>query len=248
MIRTMDEAKVALAEIFMLPNRRVQIIQMSVKMATCMDAKARKFLGNALEVLVKRRGKKFGPGMAVPGAERAEGGPVTPPRGVAPVGATAQEEMPEESEFDDLKMAELVRDVFSETHQDLPEWQVGRAILDHRDKLRELLIEAIQAKSRKDGDMYNDKALQVFDLILNVQMKLGRSADKMTKFVRQVVSRLNSQDAALEISGEETTKILNAIMMFDTRVQSMGALLAEGDAGLDKAAPEIYRLLSKLRG
>jgi hypothetical protein len=250
MIRNLDEAKTALAEIFVLPNRRVQIIQMSVKMATCLDPKARKFLSNALEVLVKRRGKKFsapagpkGPGTSTTVA----GAAVAPPPGGAPVGPPV-EEIPETTEFDDLKMAGLVRDVFSETHQDIPEWQIARAILNDRDKLRENLIEAITAKNAKDFELYNDKALAVFDLILGVQMKMGRSADKVTKFVRIVVERLNASDPALEIVKEETEQLISAVMMFDPRIQTMTQYSTDGDAGLEAAGAELKRLLSKLRG
>lgn len=251
MIRTLDEAKTALAEIFVLPNRRMQIIQMSVKMASCIDPKARKFLMNALEVLVKRRGKKFAPPPAVaprtpvPGAQaaRAAGAPTTPPP--APVPA---EEIPETTEFDDLKLASLIRDVFSETHQDIPEWQVARAILADREKLRELLIEAIQAKTAKNADLFNDKALAVFDCILGVQMKLGRSADKVSRFVKNAVEKLNAVDPALELNREETDQIISAIMMFDVRIQNMLTMQAEGEAGVEKAMPEVKRLLTKLRG
>lgn len=251
MIRTLDEAKTALAEIFVLPNRRMQIIQMSVKMASCIDPKARKFLMNALEVLVKRRGKKFAPPPAaaprtpVPGAQAARpaGAPTTPPP--APVPA---EEIPETTEFDDLKLASLIRDVFSETHQDIPEWQVARAILADREKLREFLIEAIQAKTAKNADLFNDKALAVFDCILGVQMKLGRSADKVSRFVKNAVEKLNSLDPALELNREETDQIISAIMMFDVRIQNMLTMQAEGEAGVEKAVPEVKRLLTKLRG
>ncbi|MCC6738473.1 MAG: hypothetical protein IT452_05475 [Planctomycetia bacterium] len=255
MIRTVDEAKSALAEIFVLPNRRVQIIQMQVKMATCLDPKARKFLSNALEVLVKRRGGKFsarsgasvgvGP-TAAPAAPVAAGAPSAP---VPAAPATAPvEEIPETTEFDDLKMASLVRDVFSETHQDLPEWQVARAILGDRDTLRELLIDAIKAKNAKDGEAYNEKALKVFDIILGVQMKMGRSADKVTKFVRECVEKLNAADPRIEIERDETNQIVSAIMMFDSRIQTMMGFLAEGAPGVEKGMAEVGRLLTKLRG
>lgn len=257
MIRTVDEAKSALAEIFVLPNRRVQIIQMQVKMATCLDPKARKFLSNALEVLVKRRGGKFSarsggsvgmaaaPQAAQPAAPVA-GGPAAPQP--APPPAAPVEEIPETTEFDDLKMASLVRDVFSETHQDLPEWQVARAILGDRDTLRELLIDAIKAKNSKDGEAYNEKALKVFDIILGVQMKMGRSADKVTKFVRECVEKLNAADPRIEIEREETNQIVSAIMMFDTRIQTMMGFQAEGAPGMEKGMAEVERLLTKLRG
>lgn len=252
MIRTLEEAKSALAEIFVLPHRRMQIIQMQVKMATCLDSKARKFLSNALEVLVKRRGKKYS-GPTAPAAARG----AAPASGVAPVpaGAVAAppptaplEEIPETTEFDDLKMASLVRDVFSETHQDLPEWQVARAILANRDTLRELLIDAIKAKNAKDGEAYNEKALKVFDIILGVQMQMGRSADKVQKFIREMVEKLNAADAGLEIDRDETGQIVNAVMMFDPRIKTMLGFQTEGPAGTEKAMAEVNRLLTKLRG
>lgn len=252
MIRTLDEAKSALAEIFVLPHRRMQIIQMQVKMATCMDPKARKFLSNALEVLVKRRGKKFG-GQGAAAAPPVR--PLTPVAGSPPVPASTPapptapvEEIPETTEFDDLKMASLVRDVFSETHQDLPEWQVARAILADRDNLRELLIDAIKAKNAKDFEAYNEKALAVFDIILGVQMQLGRSADKVSKFIREVVEKLNASDAGLEIERDETNQIVSAIMMFDPRIKTMLGFQAEGAPGVEKAMAEVQRLLTKLRG
>ncbi len=257
MIRTLDEAKSALAEIFVLPHRRMQIIQMQVKMATCMDSKARKFLSNALEVLVKRRGKKFGgqgSGVAVAApqvrpATPVAGSPPVPAATPAPAPPTApHEEIPETTEFDDLKMASLVRDVFSETHQDLPEWQVARAILADRDTLRELLIDAIKAKNAKDGETYNEKALKVFDIILGVQMQMGRSADKVTKFVREVVEKLNAADSGLEVDRDETNQIVSAIMMFDPRIKTMLGFQAEGAPGMEKAMAEVQRLLTKLRG
>ena len=244
MIRTLEEAKSALAEIIVLPHRRMQIIQMQVKMATCLDSKARKFLSNALEVLVKRRGKKFAgqPASGVTIAAPQPGAPVaTPP--TAPL-----EEIPETTEFDDLKMASLVRDVFSETHQDLPEWQVARAILNNRDNLREFLIEAIKAKNAKDFEAYNEQALKVFDLILGVQMQMGRSADKVNKFIREVVEKLNIADPGLEIEREESGQILNAIMMFDPRIKTMLEFQAGGAEGMEKAMAEVNRLLTKLRG
>ncbi len=256
MIRTLDEAKSALAEIFVLPHRRMQIIQMQVKMATCLDSKARKFLSNALEVLVKRRGKKFGgQGSGTAAAPTARpptpvaGMPAVPASTPAPAPPTAPvEEIPETTEFDDLKMASLVRDVFSETHQDLPEWQVARAILADRDNLRELLIDAIKAKNAKDFEAYNEKALAVFDIILGVQMQLGRSADKVSKFIREVVEKLNASDAGLEIERDETNQIISAIMMFDPRIKTMLGFQAEAAPGMEKAMAEVQRLLTKLRG
>lgn len=254
MIRTLDEAKSALAEIFVLPNRRMQIIQMQVKMATCLEPKARKFLSNALEVLVKRRGGKFSArsGGSVGVAAPVAAGPASAPAPVAPASGAPPtapvEEIPETTEFDDLKMASLVRDVFSETHQELPDWQVARAIVANRDTLREHLIEAIKAKNAKDGEAYNEHALKVFDMILGVQMQLGRSADKVTKYVREVAVRLNELDPALEVNRDETNDIINAIMMFDSRIKTMLGFQADGPVGMEKAVGEVNRLLSKLRG
>ena len=127
------------------------------------------------------------------------------------------EEIPETTEFDDLKMASLVRDVFSETHQDLPEWQVARAILNNRDNLREFLIEAIKAKNAKDFEAYNEQALKVFDLILGVQMQMGRSADKVNKFIREVIEKLNAADPGLEIEREESGQIVSRITNYILR-------------------------------
>ncbi|MCE9581280.1 MAG: hypothetical protein K8T20_02060 [Planctomycetes bacterium] len=259
MIRTLDEAKSALAEIFVLPHRRMQIIQMQVKMATCIDPKSRKFLANALEVLVKRRGKKYGgtgappPPVAKPGGELPQWVPgvddfPTTKAAAPPPTAAHEEVLPETTEFDDLKMASLVRDVFSETHQDIPEWQVARAILNDRDTLRELLIDAIKAKNAKDFELYNEKAFKVFEIILAVQMQMGRSADKVSKFVREMVEKLNQVDPRLDIDRDECGNIVNAIMMFDPRIKTMLGFQAEGAAGMEKAMAELSRLLSKLRG
>jgi hypothetical protein len=150
-IRNKAEALDAVASVLALPERRQQIVQLTVRIAMCLDAEARSFLSDCqaglieggLEYMRKRRHEQL---------------------------ATQQEEAPEaivivdSSEdqlleqvgmaLDALRLSEIVRQVFPAVREKHAPWEVARIFLADEEKVRQVMIEAVRAHGAGNSTVY----------------------------------------------------------------------------------------------
>lgn len=141
-IRNKDEALEALAAILALPERRQQIIQMSVKIMVCLDPEPRRFLGDCLDTLIHD-------GLDYMRRKRQDA--------IAEIQATSptayvivdsnRDDLLEQvgTALDALRMAGVALDVFKGIRERYPTWRIGRAILAKEAEMREAMVERVRA-------------------------------------------------------------------------------------------------------
>lgn len=144
-VRNKAEALDALSEVLELPTRQQQIVQITVRVAMCLDAEARQFLadaqaaliGGGLEAMAKRRHELLAAHEAhAEGDEHfviedSEEDPLLEQIGQAQ---------------DALRIAEIVRQLHPEVAQNHEAWEVARAILAGESEMRQLMIDGVKAR------------------------------------------------------------------------------------------------------
>jgi len=150
-VRNKAEALDAVAAVLALPERRQQIVQLTVRIAMCLDPEARTFLADCqaglidggLESMRKRRHELL---------------------------AASQEEAPEaivildSSEdqlleqvgvaLDTLRLSEIVRQVFPAIREKSAAWEVARTFLAAEEEVRKVMVEAVRAHGAGDSKVY----------------------------------------------------------------------------------------------
>jgi|SRR5579859_4224929 len=141
-IRHQSDALEALAQILALPERRLQIVQCTIKIMLCLDAEPRGLLTDCqalliedgLEALRRKRRDVL---------EHQESIPIVilDPDGDRLFEAAA-------SALDALRLTEVVRQVFPELRHE--RWVMARALLAHEAEIRAQLSAAIKARGQGD--------------------------------------------------------------------------------------------------
>jgi len=137
----------ALSEILALPERRLQIVQLTIRVATCVDSEARSFLADCQAGLIeggltqmrKRRHE------LIEAAQTETDEPII-------ILDPSEDELLEEvgAALDALRLAEIPRQVFTDDRDRLPPWLVARAILAQETEVRQVLVDAV--KFRKEPE------------------------------------------------------------------------------------------------
>lgn len=142
-VRNKAEALEALADVLALAERHQQIVQITVRVATCMDAEARNFLADCqaglieggLEQMRRRRQE------ALEAAQAESDEPFV-------ILDSSEDPLLEEAgaALDALRLAEVARQVFAEQRDRLPAWRVARAIFNNEAETRQTLVDAVKSR------------------------------------------------------------------------------------------------------
>jgi hypothetical protein len=152
-IRSREDALEALGTVLALPERREQIIQLTVKVAGCLDPEARAFLADCQEGLI-------GGGLEAMRRRRRE--LLDSLRGDTQeailIVDSSEDHLLEDvgRALDVLRMAEVARQVFGSIREDLEAWEIGRAVLTDEEGVRRLLTDAVRSRGGANQAVYRN--------------------------------------------------------------------------------------------
>ena len=137
-IRSHDDALLSLADILELPERRDQIIQITVQIMLCLEVGARIFMADCQALLIEG-------GLETLRARRKEAVEAALDLPVA-VEDPEDDRLFEEvaSALDALRFSSVVRQIFPELRSD--RWQIARAILLYEAGIREQISVAVRSR------------------------------------------------------------------------------------------------------
>ncbi len=146
-VRSKSEALEALSAVLALAERRQQIVQITVRVATCIDAEARTFLADCQAGLIEG-------GLEQMRQHRHELLDAAQAEGSEPIIIldSTEDQLLEEvgAALDALRLAGIAREVFPDARDRLPAWLVARAILAEEAEVRKVLVDAV--KFRKEPE------------------------------------------------------------------------------------------------
>lgn len=150
-VRNKAEALDAVASVLALPERRQQIVQLTVRVAMCLDSEARRFLADCQAGLVegglaymrKRRHELLA-------AQQQEA-----PEAIVIVDSTEDQLLEQVGvALDALRLAEIVRQAFPTVREKHAGWEIARAFLADEEELRKVVIEAVRAHGAGDAAVF----------------------------------------------------------------------------------------------
>jgi len=157
-IRNKAEALDAVASVLALPERRQQIVQLTVRVAMCLDADARVFLADCqaglieggLEFMRKRRQDLI--------ASRQEDAPEA-----IVIVDSSEDQLLEQvgMALDALRLSEIVRQVFPAVRENHAPWEIARTFLAEEEAMRKIMIEAVRAHGAGNSDVYERNRKEV---------------------------------------------------------------------------------------
>jgi len=150
-VRNKAEALDAVASVLALPERRQQIVQLTVRIAMCLDAEARSFLADCqaglieggLESMRKRRHELLA-------AHQEEA-----PEAIVIIDNTEDQLLEQVGvALDTLRLSEIVRQVFPAIKEKHAAWEVARTFLAAEEEVRKVMVEAVRAHGSGDSKVY----------------------------------------------------------------------------------------------
>lgn len=162
-VRNKAEALDAVAAVLALPERRQQIVQLTVRIAMCLDAEARSFLADCqtglieggLESMRKRRHELLA-------AHQEES-----PEAIVIVDNTEDQLLEQVGvALDALRLSEIVRQVFPAIKEKHAAWEIARAFLAAEEEVRKVMVEAVRAHGSGDSKVY-ENCRREMDLRIN---------------------------------------------------------------------------------
>lgn len=150
-IRNKAEALDAVASVLALPERRQQIVQLTVRIAMCLDPEARSFLADCqaglieggLESMRKRRHELL--------AAHQEDAP----EAIVIVDSNEDQLLEQVGvALDTLRLSEIVRQVFPAVRERHAAWEVARTFLAAEEEVRKVMVEAVRAHGSGDSKVY----------------------------------------------------------------------------------------------
>jgi len=150
-VRNKAEALDAVASVLALPERRQQIVQITVRIAMCLDAEARSFLADCqaglieggLESMRKRRHELLA-------AQQEEA-----PEAIVIIDNTEDQLLEQVGvALDTLRLSEIVRQVFPAIREKHAGWEVARTFLAAEEEVRKVMVEAVRAHGAGDSKVY----------------------------------------------------------------------------------------------
>ena len=208
-IRSKAEALDAVASVLALPERRQQIVQLTVRVAMCLDPAARSFLADCQSGLI-------------------EGGLDYMRKRRHDLLATQQQEAPEaivivdSSEdqlleqvglaLDALRLSEIVRQAFPMIRERHAAWEIARAFLADEEELRKVVIEAVRAHGAGNSVVYERDRAEIERRIVAVTPGWAAS--------------LPTLQAACDEVAPQDPHLLAAIAVDDIRANLVVTLLA----------------------
>jgi len=150
-VRNKAEALDAVAAVLALPERRQQIVQLTVRIAMCLDAEARSFLADCqaglieggLESMRKRRHELLA-------AHQEEA-----PEAIVIVDGSEDQLLEQVGmALDALRLSEIVRQVFPAIREKHAAWEVARTFLAAEEEVRKVMVDAVRAHGSGDSKEY----------------------------------------------------------------------------------------------
>jgi len=157
-IRNKAEALDAVASVLALPERRQQIVQLTVRVAMCLDSEARSFLADCqaglveggLEYMRKRRHEMLA-------AQQQEA-----PEAIVIVDSNEDQLLEQVGmALDALRLSEIVRQVFPAVREKHAAWEIARAFLTSEEEMRAVMIEAVRAHGSGNSALYEKDRAEV---------------------------------------------------------------------------------------
>jgi hypothetical protein len=157
-IRNKAEALDAVASVLALPERRQQIVQLTVRVAMCLDSEARSFLADCqaglveggLEYMRKRRHEMLA-------AQQQEA-----PEAIVIVDSSEDQLLEQVGmALDALRLSEIVRQVFPAVREKHAAWEIARAFLAAEEEMRAVMIEAVRAHGSGNSVLYEKDRAEV---------------------------------------------------------------------------------------
>lgn len=151
-VRNKAEALDAVATVLALPERRQQIVQLTVRIAMCLDAEARSFLADCqaglieggLESMRKRRHELLA-------AHQEEA-----PEAIVILDNTEDQLLEQVGvALDALRLSEIVRQVFPAIKEKHAAWEVARTFIAAEEEVRKVMVEAVRAHGTGDSKVYD---------------------------------------------------------------------------------------------
>jgi len=209
-IRNRAEALDAVAAVLALPERRQQIVQLTVRVAMCLDAEARVFLADCqaglveggLEYMRKRRHDL----LAAQQQEEA-------PEAIVIVDSSEDQLLEQVGlALDALRLSEIVRQTFRSIREAHTPWEIARAFLAEEDALREAMIAAVRAHGSGNVVVFEQKRDEVARRIAAVRPAW--------------MSTLPTLEQACTEVAPELPQLLSVVAVDDVRAQLVLELLA----------------------
>jgi hypothetical protein len=157
-VRNKAEALDAVASVLALPERRQQIVQLTVRIAMCLDSEARSFLADCqaglieggLESMRKRRHELLA-------AQQEEA-----PEAIVIVDNTEDQLLEQVGvALDTLRLSEIVRQVFPAIREKHAAWEVARTFLSAEEEVRKVMVEAVRAHGAGDSRVYEQSRAEM---------------------------------------------------------------------------------------
>jgi len=208
-IRSKAEALDAVASVLALPERRQQIVQLTVRVAMCLDPQARTFLADCqaglieggLEHMRKRRHDLLA-------AHQQEA-----PEAIVIVDSTEDQLLEQVGmALDAMRLAEIVRQTFPLVREKHAGWEIARAFLADEEELRKVVIEAVRAHGAGNSVVYERDRAEIERRIVAVTPAW--------------MSTLPTLEAACEEVAPNDPHLLAAVAVDDMRADLVIGLLA----------------------
>jgi len=157
-VRNKAEALDAVAAVLALPERRQQIVQLTVRIAMCLDAAARSFLADCqaglieggLEHMRKRRHDMLA-------AQQEEA-----PEAIVIVDSSEDQLLEQVGmALDAMRLSEIVRQAFPAVREKYAAWEVARAYLAAEEEMRGVVIEAVRAHGAGNSVVYERSRAEI---------------------------------------------------------------------------------------
>jgi hypothetical protein len=212
-IRSKAEALDAVAAVLALPERRQQIVQLTVRVAMCLDPEARRFLADCqaglieggLDYMKKRRHDLL--------ATRQEEGP----EAIVIVDSSEDQLLEQVGvALDALRLTEIVRQVFPAVRERHAPWEIARAFLADEAEMRQAMIEAVRAHGAGNSEVYERQRAEV-------QRRIEAAAPPW-------IADLPLLSKACEVASPGEPQLLPAVAVDDMRAKLVIDLLTTSKA------------------
>jgi hypothetical protein len=208
-IRNKAEALDAVASVLALPERRQQIVQLTVRVAMCLDSEARVFLADCqaglveggLDYMRKRRHEQLA-------AQQQEA-----PEAIVIVDSSEDQLLEQVGmALDALRLSEIVRQAFPMIREKHAAWEIARAFLADEEELRKVVIEAVRAHGAGNSVVYERDRAEIERRIVSVGPTW--------------MAALPTLQAACEEVAPGDSHLLSAVAVDDMRARLVVDLLA----------------------
>jgi hypothetical protein len=212
-VRNKAEALDAVASVLALPERRQQIVQLTVRIAMCLDAEARAFLADCqaglieggLESMRKRRHELLA-------AHQEEA-----PEAIVIVDNSEDQLLEQVGvALDALRLSEIVRQVFPAIRERHAAWEVARTFLADEQEVRKVMVDAVRAHGSGDSKEYE-----------RCRAEMDRRIGTVTPTWMVVLPTI---EAACEEVATGDAHLIGAIAIDDIRARLVVDLLANNHA------------------